>query len=168
MKILIISDNHAHWDEGILHHAQWADEVWHAGDWLNLDLFRELKKLGKPMLGVHGNVDGMDVKNEFPLEQFVMREGLKVYMIHIAGKPGKYPVRVQEILGKYHPEILVCGHSHILMVKRDPKFPKTLCINPGACGLHGFHKVRTAIRMEIESATIKNMEVVEWERSSMP
>jgi predicted phosphodiesterase len=97
-----------------------------------------------------------------------MREGLKVYMTHIAGKPGKYPTRVQEILGKYHPEILVCGHSHILMVKRDPKFPKTLCINPGACGLHGFHKVRTAIRMEIESTIIKNMEVVEWERSSMP
>jgi predicted phosphodiesterase len=56
VKILIISDNHAHWDEGILHHAQWADEVWHAGDWLNLDLFQKLKKLGKPVLGVHGNL----------------------------------------------------------------------------------------------------------------
>ena len=167
MKILCISDNHAHCDEGLLHHVAWADEVWHAGDWLNLDMHKAITAMGKPILGVHGNVDGQDVKMEYPLEQFAMREGLKVYMIHIGGKPGRFPDRVKFILEKYTPEIMVCGHSHILMVKKDPKFPKTLYINPGSCGLHGFHKVRTALRFEINAGAIEKMEVVEWEKRSM-
>ena len=36
-------------------------------------------------------------------------------------------------------------------------------MNPGAVGKHGFHKVRTMLRFELEEGEIKNLEVVELE-----
>jgi hypothetical protein len=38
---------------------------------------------------------------------------------------------------------------------------RLLHINPGAAGTHGFHKVRTLIRLDIENGKVDNMEVVE-------
>jgi len=34
-------------------------------------------------------------------------------------------------------------------------------MNPGAVGKHGFHKVRTMLRFEIDKEKIKNLEVIE-------
>jgi hypothetical protein len=36
-----------------------------------------------------------------------------------------------------------------------------LHMNPGACGKHGFHRVKTLIRFSIKNKTIKDVEVVE-------
>ena len=163
MKILLLSDNHAHCDSGILKHANWADEVWHAGDWLNLDLHHEMIKLGKPIVGVYGNVDGVDVRGYYPEFQHFEREGMRIFMTHIAGKPGKYPARIVQEARKSNPQIFICGHSHILLVKNDPS-NKWLHLNPGAVGLHGFHAIRTALRFEIQSGSISKLEIVEWAR----
>ena len=105
MKILVISDNHGYVDEGILHHAAWADEVWHAGDWLNTAMHEAITKIGKPIIGVHGNIDGMDVKVEYPDVQLFDREGFRILMIHIGGKPGRYPANVKDIINKTKPDI---------------------------------------------------------------
>jgi predicted phosphodiesterase len=86
-------------------------------------------------------------------------------MTHIGGKPGRYPAQVKDILQKTKPDIYVCGHSHMLQVQRDAKMNNLLFLNPGACGLHGFHKVRTALRFELEPQKIHSMEVVEWPKN---
>ena len=39
-----------------------------------------------------------------------------------------------------------------------------LTINPGGVGNHGFHKVRTLLRFEIDGSNIQNLEVVELPR----
>jgi hypothetical protein len=36
-------------------------------------------------------------------------------------------------------------------------------MNPGAVGKHGFHKVRTMLRFQVDKAEIKNLEVIELE-----
>ena len=36
-----------------------------------------------------------------------------------------------------------------------------LHINPGACGVHGFHKVKTIIRFSVMDAKIEDLEVIE-------
>jgi hypothetical protein len=36
-----------------------------------------------------------------------------------------------------------------------------LHLNPGAAGKHGFHKVRTMLRFELDKGGITNMEVIE-------
>ena len=39
-----------------------------------------------------------------------------------------------------------------------------LHMNPGAIGKHGFHKVRTMLRFEINNNKIQNLEVIEYKR----
>jgi putative phosphoesterase len=166
MKIVLLSDNHAHCDAGILKHVDWADEVWHAGDWLNLDLHTAILERHKPIVGVYGNVDGGDVRGFYPEFQHFERNGMRIFMTHIAGKPGNYPTRVVQEARKSKPHLFICGHSHILLVKNDAQ-QGWLHLNPGAIGLHGFHAVRTALRFEIESGSIKNLEIVEWPRKQI-
>jgi hypothetical protein len=36
-------------------------------------------------------------------------------------------------------------------------------MNPGAAGKHGFHKVRTMLRFEINEENISNLEIIELE-----
>ena len=38
---------------------------------------------------------------------------------------------------------------------------KILHLNPGAAGKHGWHKMRTMLRFEINGEKIENLEVVE-------
>ena len=59
------------------------------------------------------------------------------------------------------PKIFVAGHSHILKVIYDPVYD-LLFINPGAAGIYGIHRVRTAVRFDIEAGEIRNMEIGEW------
>lgn len=79
-------------------------------------------------------------------------------MMHIGGRPGKYDFKARELIGRYSPDIFVCGHSHILMVKNDPK-TGLLYINPGACGLQGWQVERTALRVHIDEGKIHDMEL---------
>ena len=91
-------------------------------------------------------------------------EGTSVLMTHIGGYPRHYaPKALQHIHGA-HPKIFVAGHSHILKVIYDPIYD-LLHINPGAAGIYGIHKVRTAVRFDIEGDKIKNMEIGEWQKS---
>ncbi|HRH12251.1 MAG TPA: YfcE family phosphodiesterase, partial [Bacteroidia bacterium] len=36
-----------------------------------------------------------------------------------------------------------------------------LYMNPGACGVHGFHKVKTALQFELVNKEVKNLSVIE-------
>lgn len=112
------------------------------------------------MRAVYGNVDGHDIRIEYPeINEFVC-EGLKVLMIHIGGYPGRYPRRISDLLASKRPSLFICGHSHILRVIYDKKF-NLLHINPGACGVHGFHQVRTAVRFTIENGQPKDLAIIE-------
>jgi len=159
MKILLLSDTHSYMDERILHYASEADEVWHAGDIGDLKVTDTIKKL-KPLRAVYGNIDNKDARAEFPLNNRFEIENTSVWITHIGGYPKKYNQRVREVLQLNPPKIFICGHSHILKVQFDKEF-NLLHINPGAAGKHGFHKVRTMVRFELDNGEIKNMEVIE-------
>ena len=42
----------------------------------------------------------------------------------------------------------------------DKKY-QLLHINPGAAGMHGFHRVKTMVRFSIDADKIKDLEVIE-------
>ena len=84
-------------------------------------------------------------------------------MTHIGGYPGRYERGVEAQLRLRRPKIFVSGHSHILKVIYDRR-NDWLHINPGAAGLSGFHQVRTAVRLTIDGADIRDLEVGEWPR----
>lgn len=158
-KILLLSDTHSHMDATILKYAAMADEIWHAGDIGDLKVTDALQKL-KPLKGVYGNIDNDKIQLEFPLNNRFMCEGVDVWITHIGGYPPKYNGKVREELQQNPPKLFICGHSHILKVQWDKKLD-LLHMNPGACGKHGFHQVRTMLRFVIDGPEIKDLEIVE-------
>ncbi|AJH13975.1 MULTISPECIES: metallophosphoesterase family protein [Myroides] len=162
-KILLLSDTHGTIDESILKYVRQADEVWHAGDIGDLVVTDTIKAL-KPLRCVWGNIDGKEARLEFSEELFFECEGMKVYMIHIGGYPGKYRANVRERIKQEKPAIYICGHSHILKVQYD-QMMGVLHLNPGAAGISGFHQVRTMLRFAIDNGAIKDMEIIEWPKN---
>lgn len=158
-KILLLSDTHSHLDDVILKYAKQADEIWHAGDIGDLAITDQLSKL-KPIRAVYGNIDNHLIQKEFPLNTRFTCEGVDVLMTHIGGYPPKYNSRTRAQVQKNPPKLFICGHSHILKVMMDKKLG-VLHMNPGACGKHGFHQVRTMLRFVIDGADIKDLEVIE-------
>ena len=158
-KILLLSDTHSFIDPQILKFVKLADEVWHAGDIGNLEVTDTIKKL-KPLRAVFGNIDDASASAEFPLDLKFEVEKVSVWMTHIGGYPNNYYQRIREEIKINPPKIFISGHSHILKVQYDKKL-NLLHLNPGAAGNHGFHKVRTMLRFELEKGEIKNMEVIE-------
>jgi uncharacterized protein len=158
-KILIISDTHGHFDPKLIKYIDQADEVWHGGDIGSLEVCKKVEEL-RPLKAVWGNIDGTEARTVYKEHLIFTCEEVKVYITHIAGPVGKYNPAVREVIAKEKPNVLVCGHSHILKVMFDRTFD-LLHINPGACGVHGFHKVKTAIRFEIHGNEMKNLEVIE-------
>lgn len=163
MYIGLISDTHGVFDDRIRDFLAPVDEIWHAGDFGGGMELAEMIAEFKPLMGVAGNCDNYNLRYIHPLHRFFDREGVKILLTHIGGYPGRYDPRARELLDRYHPDIFVCGHSHILKVVRDTR-RNMLVINPGAAGIQGFHIVRTALRFKIEAGRIHSMEVFELDR----
>ena len=158
-RIGLLSDTHSYIDENILAYFDQCDEIWHAGDIGNIEVLERLEAC-KNTRAVFGNIDGAEIRRALPKDLLFNLEGLNVFMTHIGGYPGRYNKRIEAILKDKKPDLYICGHSHILKIVRDQKL-KLLHINPGACGHHGFHKVRTLIRFELNEAQISNLQVIE-------
>lgn len=159
MKIGLISDTHSHLDPKVLEYFQSVDEIWHAGDIGEVSVTQQLEQL-KPLRAVYGNIDDKNLQALYPEDLWFDCEGLCIWMTHIAGSPPNYNPRTKKILKEKSADVLICGHSHILKVIKDPKY-NLLYINPGAAGNHGFHHIKTIMRFEILNKEIKNMEVIE-------
>lgn len=163
MYIGLISDTHGVFDLRFREFFSQVDQIWHAGDFGGgMELAARMADF-KPLVGVAGNCDNHDLRFTHPLHRFFECEGLKVLMTHIGGYPGRYDPRARKLIDELHPDIFVCGHSHILKVVRDTK-RNMLVINPGAAGIQGFHIVRTALRFHIDDGKIHDMEVFEVDR----
>ncbi|MCC6818275.1 MAG: metallophosphoesterase family protein [Bacteroidia bacterium] len=160
-KILLLSDTHACSEPDITRHFINYDEIWHAGDWGNLTIYELMCIHGKPIKGVYGNIDGQEIRQIFPLNNYFECEGIKVYMTHIGGYPGKYNPKTLTELKKNTPDLFICGHSHILRVMRDPNLQNMLYMNPGAAGRHGFHNMRTMLKFNLDNGKISDVAVIE-------
>jgi putative phosphoesterase len=158
-KILLLSDTHSHIDEAILKYVRLADEVWHAGDIGDLKVTDALKGI-KPLRAVYGNIDDDKARMEFPLNNRFFCEEVDVWITHIGGYPGKYNQAIRNELQFNPPKLFICGHSHILKVQFDQTL-NLLHMNPGACGIYGFHQVRTMLRFEIDGDKIQHLEIIE-------
>lgn len=164
MKIGILSDTHGDLNEKFFTFFKDCDEIWHAGDIGTEDIIKRLEGF-KPLKIVYGNIDGGVLRQICPLDAVFVSGGLKVFITHIGGYPGRYNREAYAKILKHKPDIFVCGHSHILKIMYDKQLG-LLHINPGAAGVHGWHKVRTAIRFEIKDGKPCNMEIFELPRTA--
>jgi uncharacterized protein len=160
-RIGLISDTHGYLDENVFKHFENCNEIWHAGDFGSFELAKQLAIQSSLILrGVYGNIDGQDVRAEFPEQLIFMCEEVKVMMRHIGGSPPRYNPETRKELSANKPLLFITGHSHILKIMYDDKI-NCLHINPGAAGKHGWHKVRTIIRFVIDGNTMKDCEIIE-------
>ena len=163
MKIGLLSDTHSIIDKRILKFFKNCDEIWHAGDIGTIKTLESLEKF-KKIRAVYGNIDNHQIRKEVNKFLLLKYKKLVILIIHIAGKPPKYNKITYNLIKKHKPNILICGHSHILKIHRD-KENDILIINPGASGNVGFHKFKTAIKFNIINSNIKNLKIIELKRN---
>lgn len=157
-KIGLLSDTHGFLDDAVFKHFESCNEIWHAGDFG--DNVSEKLNGFKNFKGVYGNIDSNALRVVYPEQLVFMCEEVKVLMRHIGGSPPKYNPETRIELHKHKPQLFISGHSHILKIMYDEKI-NCLHMNPGAAGKHGWHKVRTLIRFDIDGKNMKNCEVIE-------
>jgi uncharacterized protein len=158
-KICLLSDTHGQVSSDIYKYLEEADEIWHAGDIGNAQTADKLKSFAR-LRAVTGNIDGQDLRHEFPEVLRFCCQGLHVFMAHICGYPGKYSPGIKAALADNPPKLLIGGHSHILKVANCRTY-NLLYMNPGAAGFQGFHQVRTLLRFTITDAKPMGLSVVE-------
>lgn len=162
-RIGLISDTHGQISKRTLRFLDKVDEIWHAGDIGTVELADQLADL-KPFRAVYGNIDGHILRRMFPENLRFLCEETEIFMTHIGGYPGRYEARIRKELDSNPPKLFISGHSHILKVIYDKKI-NCLHMNPGASGNNGFHKVCTALRFVIDGKNIRDLEVLEFERT---
>jgi putative phosphoesterase len=163
IKIGLLSDTHGFIDDKVLKFFETCDEIWHAGDIGNIETADKIAAF-KPLKAVHGNIDNHKSRIVYPEHLRFNCENVNVWITHIGGYPGHYDVKVRKEMNENPPRLFICGHSHILKVIYD-KQNNLLHINPGAAGISGFHKIRTAVRFKIDGNEIKELEILEIERT---
>ena len=158
-RIGLLSDTHGYLDDAVLQHLEECDEIWHAGDFGNIAVADTVGAM-KPLRGVYGNIDGQDIRSQYPEDLRFFCEDVDVWMTHIGGYPNRYDARIKNAIVQAPPTLFISGHSHILKVMYDQKL-QLLHLNPGAAGKQGWHKVRTLLRFSIDGKRIEQLEVVE-------
>lgn len=159
MRLGIISDTHGFFHPNIPKYFADVDLILHAGDVGTPAVLDALEEIA-PTMAVWGNIDGAPIRGRTAENVRAVLDGLDVWMTHIAGSPGRWVQRVREELVSDPPDVLICGHSHILRVERLGTPPGMLYINPGAAGRQGFHQVKTCLRIETEGGRANQAEVI--------
>lgn len=160
MKLIgILSDTHSCWDDRYAKHFKECDEIWHAGDIGDISIVKRLEEICPVVRAVSGNIDHGEVRRLCPEAISFEVEGVKVWLTHIGGYPGRYSPGVKSILREEGIKLMVTGHSHILKVMPDKELG-LLHINPGAAGYHGWQKERTLVKLSIDSGVIKELDVI--------
>jgi len=162
VQIGLLSDTHGSLPDKWMEFFGNCNEIWHAGDIGTLVVADKLKNF-KTLRAVYGNIDGSNLRLEYPEIQVFEIEKLKVVMIHIGGYPEKYQAAANALIKIEKPGLFISGHSHILKVIFDRK-NQLLHINPGAAGKYGMHHKITMVRFAIEDGNIKNLEIFEKDR----
>jgi putative phosphoesterase len=161
-RIGLLSDTHGYLDDAVFKHFENCDEIWHAGDFGTIELADKLAAF-KPLRGVYGNIDGKELRLDYPEHLRFKCEEVDVWMTHIGGYPGNYNPSIRQEIYTNPPKLFICGHSHILKVIYDKKI-SCLHLNPGAAGKQGWHKIHTMLRFCISEEKIHTLEAIELQK----
>lgn len=159
----LLSDTHGFLDEQVFSHFTHCQEIWHAGDFgtgIFTPLMEWTTREKKILRGVYGNIDDQAIRQAFPEQLVFTCEKVNVLMRHIGGSPPRYNPPTRKALEENRPQVLICGHSHILKIMYDETY-QCLFMNPGAAGRQGWHKIRTLVRFVVDGKELKDCEVIE-------
>ena len=163
MEIGLLSDTHGYLDPRVFRLFADCDEVWHAGDFGD-DVAGQLESHFSGFRAVFGNIDDQAIRERYPEDLRFVCQGVDVWLTHIAGRPGRYERRVLAGLKENPPDLLICGHSHILHVEKDARFQNMQYLNPGAAGHHGFHLERTLLKFTLDNGVVSRIRLIKLGR----
>jgi len=105
-----------------------CDVIVHAGDHCDAASLVRLRAIGPPVVAVHGNVDGDDLRRALPETAEIDAGGVRIAVVHDAGRrDGRHARMRRRFPGA---RVVVFGHSHIPLVERGPG--DLLLVNPGS------------------------------------
>lgn len=159
MLLGIVSDTHGYFHPALKDYLAGVDLILHAGDVGTPDVLDGLEAIA-PVQAVFGNVDGAAVRRRTQEHLRTDIEGLRFWMTHIGGRPGKWDRALRSAIENDPPDVFICGHSHILRIERVRDLQNMLYINPGAAGRQGLHQVKTCVRLEVADGSARQAEVV--------
>jgi len=161
----ILSDTHGYFHPNLPDDLAGVDHILHAGDVGDLSILDGLEAVA-PVTAVWGNIDDSSIRRRLSEHRRFEVEGLDVWMTHIAGRPGRWQRDMGDRLSADPPDMLVCGHSHILRVERVAPLNNMLYVNPGAAGKQGFHREKTCLRLTVDEGRATEAAVVHLDREA--
>jgi uncharacterized protein len=104
-----------------------AELILHACDFVATAVLEELRDIGPPVEGVHGNMDEPELKQLLPQQRVVEAGGVRIGMVHDAGpRVGREARLAARFEGC---DAVVYGHTHVPQVDR---FQHLWVLNPGS------------------------------------
>lgn len=157
MKILVISDTHIphrarELPEILRKEVEGADMVIHAGDFTSYDFYLELMAYNSNLHAVYGNMDDPDLFRTLPEKKILTVENVKIGIIHGFGAPLGLEKRVMERFKDEEVDIIVFGHSHRPLLKKEGEI---LLLNPGSPTDTIFTKRRSYAILTIEKGEVE-------------
>ena len=115
-RIVVISDTHAQsldvLPSELLAELAGTDLVLHCGDYTSIHLLAELHERAKRFIGVYGNMDPKEIRDELPDKTVVEVEGKRIGVIHpYWGGP---PWGIEEDITREFDQVdlIIFGHTH--------------------------------------------------------
>ena len=105
-----------------------ADWAVHCGDYTSLAVVRELQTLSKRFIGVYGNIDPKEIRDELPAKAVFEAEGKRIGVIHPSW--GGPPFGIEEDIAPEFEgvDIILFGHTHDICHKT---IGNVIFLNPG-------------------------------------
>ena len=131
-RIVVISDTHARslerLPQGLVKALADADWVVHCGDYTSVALLRELQSLSQRFVGVYGNVDPREIREELPPRAVFEVGGKRIGVIHPPW--GGPPFGIEEDIATEFSavDLILFGHTHDAGHKR---IGDVIFLNPG-------------------------------------
>jgi len=115
-RIVAISDTHAkslsQLPQELVALLPEADYVVHCGDFTSLSLLEELRGIAKRFIGVHGNVDPKEVRDQLPPKTVFEVDGTRIGVIHPHWGGGPWGIE-EDIAAEFDGvDIILYGHTH--------------------------------------------------------
>lgn len=130
MRIGVIADTHGHLAPGALAALAGVELILHAGDIGGQPIVDALEQIA-PLIAVYGNTDaGTPMARRYPAVQRIEREGVRIYMTHIGGRPADL-ISTLPADPLQRPQVYIFGHSHVALLEEQAG---VLFLNPGAAG----------------------------------
>ncbi|HEX9658863.1 MAG TPA: YfcE family phosphodiesterase [Rhodothermales bacterium] len=159
LRIGIISDTHGYFHPSIPEAFSDVDCILHAGDLGAVDILDQFEAVA-PTMAVFGNIDGAAVRQIVGEHLESTLGGIRVWMTHIGGRPGRWFPGIGEQLRLKRPDLFICGHSHILRIERTDHPVPFLYLNPGAAGRQGMHQEKTCVILNVLDGKPKRADVI--------